>query len=222
MPYIIMKRDDIPGGTLQVLDLDPNTSQRNYTLDPPGQTKYVNPVLNDSFVLFIPTGMELTTFRDARGLAAWFITNVTDGGGGAAAGAITVGAGNALDGDTVSIGTGPVGGPNVTLTFRDLPTSILEVQIASTEDATANNLVGVVNGYLTIGTLIAFLEYRLTRDGWVATTPAPYPFPPDVLIRTEQVDAISKWLPIPLLTSNPYILPVLLVLVFLFVLVVML
>ena len=83
-------------------------------------------------------------------------------------------------------------------------------------------LVGVVNGYLAIGTLIAFLEYRLTRDGWVATTPAPYPFPADVLIRTEQVDAISKWLPIPLLTSNPYILPVLLVLVFLFVLVVML
>jgi hypothetical protein len=83
-------------------------------------------------------------------------------------------------------------------------------------------LVGVVNGYLTIGTLIAFLEYRLSPDGWVATTPAPYPFPADVLIRTEQVDVISKWLPIPLLTSNPYVLPVLLVLVFLFVLVVML
>jgi hypothetical protein len=83
-------------------------------------------------------------------------------------------------------------------------------------------LVGVVNGYLTIGTLIAFLEYRLTRDGWVATTPAPYPFPQEVLMRSAEVDAISKWLPIPLLTSNPYILPVLLVLVFLFVLVVML
>jgi len=83
-------------------------------------------------------------------------------------------------------------------------------------------LVGAVNGYLAIGTLISFLEYRLTNEGWVATTPAPYPFPPDILIRTEQVDAISKWLPIPLLTSNPYILPILLVLVFLFVLVVML
>ncbi len=83
-------------------------------------------------------------------------------------------------------------------------------------------LVGIVNGYLTIGTLISFLEYRLSGEGWVATTPAPYPFPADVLIRTEQVDVISKWLPIPLLTSNPYVLPVLLVLVFLFVLVVML
>jgi len=83
-------------------------------------------------------------------------------------------------------------------------------------------LVGAVNGYLTIGTLIAFLEARLTTEGWVPTTPAPYPFPPDILIRTEQVDAISQYLPIPLLTNNPYLLPVLLVLVFLFVLIVML
>ncbi|MDX1413396.1 MAG: hypothetical protein R3293_04345 [Candidatus Promineifilaceae bacterium] len=83
-------------------------------------------------------------------------------------------------------------------------------------------LVGAVNGYLTIGTLIAFLESRLTPEGWVPTTPAPYPFPADMLIRTEQVDAISKYLPIPLLTNNPYVLPVLLVLVFLFVLIVML
>jgi len=83
-------------------------------------------------------------------------------------------------------------------------------------------LVGAVNGYLTIGTLISFLEQRLTNEGWVPTAPAPYPFPADMLIRTEQVDAISSYLPIPLLTSNPYMLPVMLVLVFLFVLIVML
>lgn len=90
------------------------------------------------------------------------------------------------------------------------------------QDKLLGLLVGAVNGYLAVGTLIAFLEYRLIKEGWVPTTPAPYPFPPDVLIRTESVDAISQWLPIPLLTSNPYILPILLVLVFLFVLVVML
>ncbi len=90
------------------------------------------------------------------------------------------------------------------------------------QDKLLGLLVGAVNGYLAIGTLIAFLEYRLTNEGWVATTPAPYPFPVDVLVRTESVDAISQWLPIPLLTANPYILPILLVLVFLFVLVVML
>jgi hypothetical protein len=90
------------------------------------------------------------------------------------------------------------------------------------QDKLLGLLVGAVNGYLAVGTLISFLEYRLTNEGWVATTPAPYPFPADILIRTESVDAISQWLPIPMLTSNPYILPILLVLVFLFVLVVML
>lgn len=82
-------------------------------------------------------------------------------------------------------------------------------------------IVGAVNGYLVIGTLISFLQYRLIQDGWVPTAPAPYPFPEDVLIRTGSLATISEWLPIPLLTSNPYILPVLLVIIFLFVLAVM-
>lgn len=90
------------------------------------------------------------------------------------------------------------------------------------QDKLLGLLVGAVNGYLAVGTLISFLEYRLAEEGWVATTPAPYPFPAEVLIRSESVDAISQWLPIPLLTTNPYVLPIMLVLVFLFVLVVML
>jgi uncharacterized membrane protein required for colicin V production len=90
------------------------------------------------------------------------------------------------------------------------------------QDKLLGLLVGGVNGYLTVGTLISFLQYRLAEEGWVPTTPAPYPFPPETLIRTDAVDAISQWLPIPLLTNNPYVLPILLVLVFLFVLVVML
>lgn len=90
------------------------------------------------------------------------------------------------------------------------------------QDKLLGLLVGSVNGYLAVGTLISLLEYRLTREGWVPTTPAPYPFAADVLVRSEAVDAISQWLPIPLLTTNPYILPIMLVLVFLFVLVVML
>ena len=90
------------------------------------------------------------------------------------------------------------------------------------QDKLLGLLVGAVNGYLIVGTLLSFLEYRLTNEGWVATTPTPYPFPADVLVRIESIDAISQWLPIPLLTTNPYVLPIMLVLVFLFVLVVML
>jgi len=41
MPYICLARNDIPDGTLQVLDLVPNTSLRNQSIDPPGQTRYL-------------------------------------------------------------------------------------------------------------------------------------------------------------------------------------
>jgi hypothetical protein len=83
-------------------------------------------------------------------------------------------------------------------------------------------IVGAVNGYLVVGTMLSLLEYRLTQEGWQPTIPMPYPFPDYVLLRTEHINAISEYLPIPLLTSNAYFLPVLLVVVFLFVLIVML
>lgn len=83
-------------------------------------------------------------------------------------------------------------------------------------------IVGAANGYLVVGTLLSLLEYRLSPEGWVPTFPAPYPFSETILIRTEQINNISQYLPIPLLTANPFILPVLLVIIFLFVLVVML
>lgn len=90
------------------------------------------------------------------------------------------------------------------------------------QDKILGLIIGAVNGYLIVGTLLSLLQYRLTREGWVATFPVPYPFSDTVILRTEQIEAISEYLPIPLLTSNPYFLPVLLVIVFLFVLIVML
>ncbi len=90
------------------------------------------------------------------------------------------------------------------------------------QDKILGLIVGAVNGYLVVGTMLSLLEYRLSREGWVATFPMPYPFSEEVIIRTDQINAIAEYLPIPLLTSNPYILPVLLVVVFLFVLIVML
>lgn len=83
-------------------------------------------------------------------------------------------------------------------------------------------LVGAMNGYLVVGTLLSLLENRLTPEGWIPTAPAPYPFSSTVIVRAEYIDSISQYLPIPLLTSNPIVLPILLVLIFLFVLVVML
>jgi len=107
VPYIIMKRDDIPAGALQVLDMEPNTSQRNYTLDVPGQTKYVNPVVNEEVVLMQPGGggTPIVFRREASGLAAWMVTNVNDGTGAPGVGSFTVVfATPIVPGDTVTVG----------------------------------------------------------------------------------------------------------------------
>lgn len=80
MPHIIMKRNDIPAGTLYVGDLEPNESQRNLTLDPPGQTKYIDPVVRELPAVQNLAGV-ITTIAEVSGLEAWFLANVDDGGG---------------------------------------------------------------------------------------------------------------------------------------------
>lgn len=86
-------------------------------------------------------------------------------------------------------------------------------------------LVGGINGYLIIGSMWSFLEYKVVAaSNWVRYTPdVPYPFNPTVITRpAPELAPIIDSLPIPLLTQSPYILPMLLILVFLFVLVVLL
>lgn len=83
MPYILMRRTDIPNGVLQVDELKPNDSQRNYTLDPPGQSGYVRNIpANDTVVTAQPGGggTPILTIRDFCGLAAYLIDNVEDSG----------------------------------------------------------------------------------------------------------------------------------------------
>jgi hypothetical protein len=86
-------------------------------------------------------------------------------------------------------------------------------------------LAGAVNGYLVVGSLWSFLEYKVITPGNWERFPLniPYPFPTTVLLRpAPELSSLIDSLPIPLLTSNPYIIPILLVLVILFVLVVLL
>ena len=75
MPFIIMRRTDIPNGILQVDDLKPNDSQRNYTLDPPGQSGYVRDVPTEAIVI-LTGGGPILTVRDACGLGAYFVDRV--------------------------------------------------------------------------------------------------------------------------------------------------
>lgn len=79
MPYICKRRTDIPDGILQVLDLQPNESQRNLIYEPPGQTKYVNDPQNDTVAV-----ASNVTSAEYKGVAAWLIDTIEDSGDGGA------------------------------------------------------------------------------------------------------------------------------------------
>lgn len=79
MPFICLRRTDLPTSSLQVLDLKPNTSQRNLVYDPPGQTKYVSYRPQTDTVATTGAG-PITTTIDAQGLAAYAIDHVQAGG----------------------------------------------------------------------------------------------------------------------------------------------
>lgn len=79
MPYICMIRDDIDDGILQVLDLQPNSSQRSLIYEPLGQTKYVNRCQNDT----VAVAANLTQ-GEYKGVAAWLIDTIEDSGNGGA------------------------------------------------------------------------------------------------------------------------------------------
>lgn len=95
----------------------------------------------------------------------------------------------------------------------------------SFQDKLLGFLVGCLNGYLVVGSLWSFLEYKLqAASNWVRYAPdVPYPFDPTTIVRpVAEMSGIIDNLPIPLLTQSPYILPLLLVVIFLFVIVVLL
>lgn len=89
MPYICMSRDDVADGTVQVLDLFPNSSQRNLIYDGEGQTRYINRA-NTSTVTNIldSVGSETdvvcgpTIGEDAVGLGAYLADTMDSDGGG--------------------------------------------------------------------------------------------------------------------------------------------
>lgn len=76
--YICVARADIPRGTLQVLDLQPNTSLKDRLYDPPSQSKYLNRVTSDSVATVGTT--PVATRADYRGLAAYLIDHIEAGG----------------------------------------------------------------------------------------------------------------------------------------------
>lgn len=93
------------------------------------------------------------------------------------------------------------------------------------QDKLLGFLVGALNGWLIVGSIWSFLEYRaVSASNWVRFTPdVAYPFNTVNVIRpAPELAPFIDNLPIPVLTASPYFLPLLLVVVFLFILVVLL
>ncbi len=170
MPYIIMKRSDIPAGLLQITDLQPNTSLRNPITDPAGQSGYRRAVQNETPVLNNNGGV--ITFRNAcAGLAAWFLTNIADGDEVAATGTITtVPAADLLDNETFSITDAP--NPALVFAFNvtgagyvAVPGEVeVDVTAALTADDVRDAVISAINGATHPAT------FRVTAaDGGAAT-----------------------------------------------------
>jgi hypothetical protein len=79
MPYLCKIRTDIPDAILQVLDLQPNESQRNLIYEPRGQNKYLDRVTNDTVAV-----VANVTVARFEGVAAWLIDTIEDTGDGGA------------------------------------------------------------------------------------------------------------------------------------------
>lgn len=76
MPYIALRRTDIPAGSLFIEELQPNTSQRNASTDAPGQTKYARRPDVDTVVT--SGAGPIVTVGSTDGIAAYLIDNVED------------------------------------------------------------------------------------------------------------------------------------------------
>lgn len=158
MPFICLRRSDIPAGTLQVLDLWPNTSQRNQAIDPAGQTKYINRYENSTLLALAAN----VTTAEFKGISAYLIDHVINN---AANVTITVAAGNIAAGNiaaAVDAGTAlSSGGVN----------AILQ---AATGDATTTLNTGGSDGTLIeILKICAGAEYILPSGSLVGGLAAP-------------------------------------------------
>jgi hypothetical protein len=145
MPYIILKQSALAPGLLQTLDLKPNTSIREDGYQPVGQTGYRLATPNDPVTMTAGVVNSL-----ARGLTAWFVSEVNDGTGAAAAGTFTTV--SAIATDSVTITTAPV---FTLVALNGARTSGgMDFNMAGGDNATATDLAAAINddaNWATIG-----------------------------------------------------------------------
>lgn len=103
MPRIVLKRDDLPEGLLQIEDLKPNTSQRNIPYQPVGQSGYGQ--LPDTNSVSLTGAGPITVVDEVTGLQAYLIANIPTTAQVASTASVTVASFGAVTvGDTITIG----------------------------------------------------------------------------------------------------------------------
>lgn len=147
--FICLTRTDIGNGSLQVLDLKDNTSQRNFPYSPGAQTKYVNRVQNDTVAT---TGAgPITTNAAYQGLAAYLIDNVESGGLAAGVAALT-----AAEANTIATNIIARMDAGNSMSLSDVNTLI--------SATAANSELSNRGGSLSRGTLVELLQILAGRE----------------------------------------------------------
>lgn len=74
--FLVMQRTDIPDEVMQVVDLVPNTSQRNSVLTTMGQSGYVHPISAGVATGFVGAAPLHTTSAVLSGVSAYLLGNI--------------------------------------------------------------------------------------------------------------------------------------------------
>ena len=157
--YIVSTRRDMEDSLLQVLDLKPNSSQRNLVYDGDGQTSYLSFTAQNDTVVLTGAGPILTVGL-YRGLAAYQVDRVENTGGGNLA--LTAVQANGIAARILGI---VVGGTALTLVAINAAINAEGGVAGSDIDGTLGNSTGTVADVLWV---VQGHVYRLPAGSQVA------------------------------------------------------
>jgi hypothetical protein len=150
MPYICLARTDIPDGSVQILDLQPNTSQPK----PPyakGQTKYVNYMTLGTAAGALTTALDTQTVgMDIAGLTAFLLDYVQIGSFGTSSARL-------------DLSTNPSGGDVLTFTTA---AGAKTITFVTPGPAVADQVLIGINSAATVANLVTFLNNAGNRTAY--------------------------------------------------------
>lgn len=140
--FVCLARNDLDENLLQLLDLVPNTSLRNFPYTAAGQTGYVSDFVQNELPVLFNNGGVLEADGTVYGLAAYLLDNVEVDATGqlmSAANSATI---------ATAIITRVIGG--LSLTLADINTAIATTLVGSDLDGAGTNSTGTVEEVLRI------------------------------------------------------------------------